>query len=161
MPEPLPQTITVGVGAAARRIAVLAEPAATPGAPGVFWLPGFKSDMVSTKATALADWARAATPKDAIFQFPDAGQALYPGLFRVYAKRAVYVDWKVGGQVNLLEEFADEWWTRWQAAGAPKQIDPEKLAQLGIDYIVVQPKQALSGREPDYRNAKYLAYRLR
>ena len=110
---------------------------------------------------ALADWARANTGKDAVFQFADAEQALYPGLFRVYAKRAVYVDWKVGGQVNLLEDFAAEWWKRWQAAGAQNPIDPARLAELGIDYVVVTPKHALAGREPDYMNAKYLAYRLR
>lgn len=110
---------------------------------------------------ALADWAQSNSRVDAVFQFPDAGQALYPGLFRVYAKRAVYVDWKVGGQVNLLEEFAKEWWKRWQTAGAPDSIDPNKLAELGIDFIVVQPKNALAGREPDFRNEKYLAYRLR
>ena len=29
------------------------------GAPGLLWLCGFKSDMISTKATALAEWAKA------------------------------------------------------------------------------------------------------
>ncbi len=58
MSEPTPQTIEIGTGAAARRIAVLVDPPARPGAPGVFWLSGFKSDMASTKATALAAWAR-------------------------------------------------------------------------------------------------------
>ncbi len=109
---------------------------------------------------ALADWAQANTGKDAIFQFPDAGQALYPGLFRVFAQRNVYVDWKGGGQVNLLEDFATEWWKRWQAAGDPKAT-PESLAALGIDFMVLQPTHALVGREPDYRNAKYVVYRLR
>ncbi len=109
---------------------------------------------------ALADWAQANTGKDAIFQFPDAGQALYPGLFRVFAQRTVFVDWKGGGQVNLLEDFATEWWKRWQAAGDPKAT-PESLAALGIDFMVLQPAHALTGREPDYRNAKYVVYRLR
>ena len=109
---------------------------------------------------ALAGWAQANTGKDAIFQFPDAGQALYPGLFRVFAQRTVYVDWKGGGQVNLLEDFATEWWKRWQAAGDPKAT-PETLAALGIDFMVLQPAHALAGREPDYRNAKYVVYRLR
>jgi hypothetical protein len=79
----------------------------------------------------------------------------------VYSKRAVYVDWKVGGQVNLLEDFGEEWWKRWQAAGAPTVAEPEKLAELGIDYVIVQPKNALPERRPDYANPKYLAYRLR
>jgi pimeloyl-ACP methyl ester carboxylesterase len=51
-----PQFITVGSGAAARRIACLTQPPAQKGAPGLFWLIGLKSDMVSTKAEALAAW---------------------------------------------------------------------------------------------------------
>lgn len=51
-----PQFITVGNGGSARRIATLAARAAEPGAPGLMWLIGLKSDMVSTKAEALADW---------------------------------------------------------------------------------------------------------
>jgi len=115
---------------------------------------------------ALADWAQANTSVDTVFQFPDAGQALYPGLFRVFAKRTVYADWKVGGQVNLLKEFADEWWARWQAAGAPKVVPATftaeyapKLAGLGIQYVVLQPKNRLPDRAPDYENTKYLVYR--
>jgi pimeloyl-ACP methyl ester carboxylesterase len=41
-----------------RRIATLVDPGPAAGATGLFWLPGFKSDMTSTKATALADFAR-------------------------------------------------------------------------------------------------------
>jgi pimeloyl-ACP methyl ester carboxylesterase len=43
----------VGTGDAQRRIAALVQPGESP---GVFWLSGFKSDMASTKATALAAW---------------------------------------------------------------------------------------------------------
>jgi pimeloyl-ACP methyl ester carboxylesterase len=55
MSGPSPQFLEVGAGATRRRIAVIAEPA---GALTFVWLPGFKSDMVSTKATALAEWCR-------------------------------------------------------------------------------------------------------
>ena len=51
-----PQFITVGSGAAARRIAVLSKPPAREGGAGLMWLTGLKSDMVSTKAEALAAW---------------------------------------------------------------------------------------------------------
>lgn len=51
-----PQFITVGNGAKARRIATLSAPPAREGAPGLLWLTGLKSDMVSTKAEALARW---------------------------------------------------------------------------------------------------------
>lgn len=40
-----------------RRIAWLQTPGAAAGRPGVIWLPGFKSDMASTKASALEAWA--------------------------------------------------------------------------------------------------------
>jgi pimeloyl-ACP methyl ester carboxylesterase len=58
-----PQFVTVGTGAAERRIAVILErPAAAASAPaarpGLMWLPGFKSEMTSLKATALAELAR-------------------------------------------------------------------------------------------------------
>lgn len=42
-----------------RRIAFRSQDATRPGLPGLVWLGGFKSDMISTKATALADWSAA------------------------------------------------------------------------------------------------------
>jgi pimeloyl-ACP methyl ester carboxylesterase len=52
-----PQFIEVGTGIARRRIAYRRESRASQGKPGLLWLSGFKSDMASTKATALADYA--------------------------------------------------------------------------------------------------------
>jgi pimeloyl-ACP methyl ester carboxylesterase len=46
--------LRVGSGAAERRIAYLAGAGRTP---GVMWLSGFCSEMTSTKASALAEWA--------------------------------------------------------------------------------------------------------
>ena len=43
-------TIKVGTGAAAREIAMLRRPGK---APGLFWLGGFKSDMIGTKAETI------------------------------------------------------------------------------------------------------------
>lgn len=54
-----PQFITVGTGYALRRIAYMSVPSARAGSPGLLWLIGLKSDMVSTKAEALADWTEA------------------------------------------------------------------------------------------------------
>jgi pimeloyl-ACP methyl ester carboxylesterase len=51
-----PQFLTVGSGARERRIAYRRLDPARPGACDVLWLIGLKSDMDSTKATALADW---------------------------------------------------------------------------------------------------------
>jgi pimeloyl-ACP methyl ester carboxylesterase len=49
------KSIDVGTGSAARTIAVRARAG---GAPGLFWLGGFNSDMKGAKATALDDWAQ-------------------------------------------------------------------------------------------------------
>jgi pimeloyl-ACP methyl ester carboxylesterase len=53
-----PQTIEVGTGADRRSIAYQRDAGGPGGGPGLFWLSGFKSDMASTKATALAELAR-------------------------------------------------------------------------------------------------------
>ena len=49
-----PDFLTVGEGEASRRIAVRARAG---GAPGLFWLSGFNSDMAGTKAVALDAFA--------------------------------------------------------------------------------------------------------
>lgn len=57
MSDHAPQYLDVGEGQARRRIACLRSPPAKPGGPGLLWLIGLKSDMESTKAAALAEWA--------------------------------------------------------------------------------------------------------
>ena len=108
----------------------------------------------------LSVWTRHNTPKDAVFLFPGAGQSRRPGIFRGEALRAVYVDWKGGGQVNMVEDFARDWWQRWQAAML-RPFDPADLDYyrgLGIDYLVLQPDQPPPGRAPVFTNARYGVY---
>jgi pimeloyl-ACP methyl ester carboxylesterase len=52
-----PQTLIAGSGGGARTIAYRTVKPRRNGAPSVFWLSGFMSDMASTKATALAQFA--------------------------------------------------------------------------------------------------------
>lgn len=110
----------------------------------------------------LSQWARSSTPPDAVFLFPDAAHGLYPGIFRGEALRAVYVDWKGGGQVNYLKDLGEQWWSRWQqTVGARFQpADLAKYDGLGIDYLVVQGRNRLP-RPAAFENSKYIAYRLR
>ncbi len=113
-----------------------------------------------SELTQLSQWAQAATPKDAVFLFPDAGQALYPGIFRAEAVRAVYVDWKAGGQVNFFKDLGEEWWSRWQKTMAAP-FDPKDAASyrsLGIDYFVLDPKYRLQGAEPVFENRRFVVY---
>lgn len=110
----------------------------------------------------LSEWARASTPQDAVFLFPDAGRALYPGIFRSAALRAVYVDWKGGGQINYLKGFGDQWWFRWQQTMANGFTPAElpKYDALGIAYVVLQAKNRLP-KPPLFENETYVAYSAR
>jgi pimeloyl-ACP methyl ester carboxylesterase len=78
--EPPPQT-TIGEGSAAREIAFLKRNAAGEGAsrPGLVWLPGFKSDMASTKAAALD--AHCAKTGRALLRFDYSGHGRSGGRF--------------------------------------------------------------------------------
>lgn len=62
-----------------RRIAYRHVPAAHAGTPGLFWLSGFKSDMASTKATAVAGYARMHGLGSTVFDY--SGHGLSSGRF--------------------------------------------------------------------------------
>jgi hypothetical protein len=105
----------------------------------------------------LSDWARTNTPRDSVFLFPDSGRSLAAGIFRSEALRAVYVDWKGGGQVNYLHEFGDDWWFRWQQTVARgfHHDDLPRYNALGIAYVVLRKREAA---EPLFENASYAVY---
>lgn len=119
MADKQPEFMSVGQGAAARRIAYLAEPAtgAPIDRPGVMWLSGLKSEMVSTKASALSQWAREKGVNSLRFDYSGHGQS--DGAFEagtvsrwleetraVFAARAagpqVLVGSSMGGYMALL-----------------------------------------------------------
>lgn len=100
----------------------------------------------SPELDGLSAWARATTPIEAVFHFPDAGKELYPGIFRARAERAVWVDWKGGGQVNFMEPLAREWWRRWSA-----------IPNGSGDYIV--RKAGRCSANTLYANARYCVER--
>jgi hypothetical protein len=119
-------------------------------------------DLHTPEIAGLSRWARDNTPRASMFLFPDAGHLLYPGIFRVEASRAVYVDWKSGGQVNYLKDFAEEWRTRWEMVnrtGYGTDAIPH-YRSLGVDYLVLQRDHRLAGLEPVYWNARYAVYRI-
>jgi hypothetical protein len=167
LPLPLawrPIAVAVALGAlaviAARRAPALGVAAffAIPLLAGIVNYPRLHTPQLAE----LSRWARASTPRDAVFLFPDAGHGLAPGIFRAEALRAVYVDWKGGGQINYLKELGEQWWFRWQqTVGAGfEPRDLPKYEALGIQYIVVQPRNRLT-RPPVFENGAYVAYALR
>ena len=72
MPDTNPQYLQVGEGTTRRRIAVLRDPGDVP---ELIWLPGFKSDMISTKASALSTWARTQGLACTRFDYSGHGQS--------------------------------------------------------------------------------------
>ena len=72
----MPHKLAIGQGAASREIAVLARGGA---APPVVWLPGFRSDMRSTKPEALDRWA--AEQGRALVRFDYSGHGASGGAF--------------------------------------------------------------------------------
>jgi hypothetical protein len=112
----------------------------------------------------LSRWASVSTPVEAVFLFPDAVRwDPYPGVFRARALRAVYVDWKSGGQGNYLPSIGQEWWKRWQAVMEPK-FKPGVFARYsahGIDYLVLQRKNRAPGERPAFENSSFVAYRIK
>ena len=120
-------------------------------------------NLHTTELGELSAWARGNTAEGAVFHFPDAGLALYPGIFRSRALRAVWVDRKGGGQVNFTYELAKEWWRRYDLTiGRPyREASGAEYAALGADYVVVQAAHAWAKGEPVFRNGGYVVYGVR
>lgn len=108
----------------------------------------------------VADWARDNTWGSSMFLFPDAGHALYPGVFRAESRRALWVDWKSGGQANYFESVGMEWLQRWQQAMESGFSRPrlESLLPLPIDYYVLKREHSLAPVKPVYENADFVVY---
>ncbi len=81
------QFLDVGEGDRCRKIAYMSQPAPESEAVGLLWLLGLKSDMVSTKAMALAEWA----PKNGfgLMRFEYSGHGSSGGNFET----ATISDW--------------------------------------------------------------------
>jgi uncharacterized membrane protein len=108
----------------------------------------------------LAAWARQSTPPAAVFCFPDSAREPYPSIFRAKALRGVYVDWKGGGQVNMVPRFGHEWSRRWNLVTSqpfqPAQIP--LLAAEGVGWLVT--KTELPQYKPAWTNRRYFVYQL-
>jgi pimeloyl-ACP methyl ester carboxylesterase len=79
MDEGEPQFLELGGGRGVpRRIAYRLSPG-DPGRAKLLWLPGFLSDMASTKALAVADWAR--SNRHTLLRFDYSGHGLSGGDF--------------------------------------------------------------------------------
>jgi uncharacterized protein DUF6798 len=108
----------------------------------------------------LADWAAQNTWGSSMFLFPDAEHGLEPGIFRALSQRALYVDWKSGGQVNYFESFGEEWYTRFKQTmmGDFTALRLEKMLDLPVDYYVLKREHKLKGIKPAFENKEFVVY---
>ena len=108
----------------------------------------------------LADWAAQNTWGSSMFLFPDAEHGLEPGIFRALSQRALYVDWKSGGQVNYFESFGEEWYTRFKQTmmGDFTALRLEKMLDLPVDYYVLKHEHKLKGIKPVFENDEFVVY---
>ncbi|MEO8028294.1 MAG: DUF6798 domain-containing protein [Bryobacteraceae bacterium] len=119
----------------------------------------YRTDLHTPELAQVSDWARSNTPADAVFLFADAGHGLEAGIFRAHSLRALYVDWKSGGQANYFPDYAREWKKRWDEVGQGKGgVNASTLAALGVHYAVFE--HAATGGELVFRNQDYAVYRL-
>lgn len=159
--RPVAVVAALAVVSAWRRAALPAALAAFVAIPVVGGVVNYPNQHTPELAQVSA-WARNSTSKDAVFLFPDARRGGEPGIFRAEALRAVYVDWKGGGQVNYVRGFGENWWFRWNETMVPK-FSGAMLAKyngLGIQYVVVQAKNRLPIPSL-YENAAYVVYPAR
>jgi Domain of unknown function (DUF6798) len=128
--------------------------------PSIFKEPAAAPDR--REILNLASWAKSMTPVDAVFLFSDVGRDKSPGVFRFYANRAVFVDWKAGGQVNFSRSFAIEWGRRWEDTreGVPNLTKAQEFAGKGIDYLVTQKPHSVPNLNPAYETRTFCVYRL-
>ncbi len=119
-------------------------------------------NLHSPELAEVSAWARQNTRVESVFHFPDAGLALYPGIFRARSLRSVWVDRKGGGQVNFAYGLAQEWWRRYDATiGRAYQSQPlPAYRSLGADYIILQRSHARPDAQPLFANRGYAVYAL-
>ena len=129
--------------------------------PGVSQLDANR-DLNTPPLAELSEWARRDTSEQAMFLFPDAGTSAYPGIFRANSLRAVYVEWKGGGQLNFFKQLGDEWWSRWQKTMAPAAglHPPAYYASLGVNYVVFHSPYPSFADKPVFQDAGFQVYRV-
>lgn len=159
--RPVAVAAALAVVSAARRLALPAAVAAfvaIPVAGGVVNYP----KLHTPELAQVSAWARSSTAKDAVFLFPNARRGVEPGIFRAEALRAVYVDWKGGGQVNYVRGFGEDWWFRWQQTMVPRFSGAllPKYNGLGIGYVVVPVKDRLPIASA-FENSAWIVYPTR
>ena len=122
-----------------------------------FAMPATPPSIHRPELDELSRWARQSTPREAVFLFADGGPGLEPGVFRARALRALYLDWKSGGQINFLRAFATIWGERWPQLRRVRPLNYYR--SLRIDFLVYRRENAPAGVTPVWQNERYIVVR--
>ena len=127
-----PQLLEIGKGGKRRRIAYRLDEAA--GAPALLWLPGFLSDMTSTKAGVLAEWASSAGLPMLRFDYSGHGQSegelLQASIGDWLEESSAMLDMLAGRQTILVGSSMGGWIGLLLARQLARQGALERLAGL-------------------------------
>jgi hypothetical protein len=114
----------------------------------------------------VQDWARRATPPDAVFMTPPQRAG-----FRVFSERAIVGEWKDGTQQYFDPEFSAEWDSRMEALQGSDgqtpywQRDDDAVLSIAYDYrvthVVVPRRMERDGLVEVFRNASFVVYEAR
>lgn len=121
----------------------------------------------------VQNWARENTPKDAVFLVPP-----FPGGFRVFSQRSVWVSWRDGDIFWIYPSYAPEWRRRIAALGLPylpghvdveaitaayRKLSWEQLSQLARENhlpYVIQYADVPYPVAPVYSNEAFAVYHV-
>jgi hypothetical protein len=110
---------------------------------------------------ALCAWARANTPREALFLAPPGDFAS----FRIYAHRAVFVTFKDGAVSVVSGRLAGEWYARYrEVERLYRQGDQDAVVTFsrrhGIGYVVRDTAQPAMALPAVYENQRYQVYEV-
>ena len=140
---------------------------------------GVGSDAPEADWVELQHWARASTPRDAVFIVPPGHDG-----FRIESERSIYGDWKDGTQGFFNDAVGREWLARMERLGfrrelpvrglngmdvlddAYRKLDARRLHDIADDivggpskvYIVDFADSQRLGSVPIYRNDHYAVF---
>lgn len=116
--------------------------------------PPIENNFV-VELTRLATWAQLNTDRAAVFALPGVDPRS-TALFRVLAKRSLFVDFVGGGHVNYSSGFADEWLKRWTWQNSRQSLG--EFNHAGIDSIILPITSPLRSGVPLFGTDSYKVY---
>jgi hypothetical protein len=109
----------------------------------------------------VQDWARTATPRDAVFLTPPQESG-----FRVFSERTVVGEWKDGTQQYFDDAFVRAWGERMRALGGERFASMtddqvrEVAALFDASYVVLPTRPRRATLPLAYKNATWAVYRV-